>query len=101
MEDAGFDTISGPFYRLDEVHLEEARRAAHAEAYRRARAEADSLAAAAGMRVSRLVRIDERMGPEAAVWTVYAAMFPGSAALEEMQVETQVRISVDFALAPR
>lgn len=51
-----------------------ARRTARADAFRRAVADAEALATAAGMRVARVLRISERTGPEAFTATMLRRM---------------------------
>ncbi|MBX3561819.1 MAG: SIMPL domain-containing protein [Sphingomonas sp.] len=102
LEEAGVGMVSAPIYRADDEGA--ARRAARADALAKARADAEAYAASIGMRVARIVRISERMGAEGVGWTVFATMMrqaAGNEAVEGSEVETQVHLAVDFALAAR
>lgn len=92
--------VSGPEYEAADP--DRARRAARADALRRAVADAESLASAANMRVARVLRISERMEAAALSTTMMRRMM-GEAPprAPAMQVEAQVHLSVDFAFAPR
>jgi uncharacterized protein YggE len=103
--DAGANVLSGPDLRVADP--EAANRAAYALAYRAARARADAYAQAAGLRVARVLAIRD------------AQAYDGPIAIDEMQAMdvsarqsaapppvmpgitiTEVRVRVDFALAP-
>lgn len=101
LERAGVENVSGPFYELSDDRA--ARREARARAIADARARAEDFAAAAGLRVGRIVRISERLASDSAGWTVLAAMVERSPQSRSgtMSVETQAHVSVDFALAPQ
>ncbi|HYJ81223.1 MAG TPA: SIMPL domain-containing protein [Allosphingosinicella sp.] len=98
VEKAGADEVTGPVYELADDSA--ARRAARQDAIDRARAEADDYARALGMRVVRIVRVSERaiLAPDPEdMEALYAAMGLGNSSSRE--IETRVRIAVDFALA--
>ena len=102
IEAAGAESVLGPFYALsDETG---ARRAARADGLAHARADAEAYAASLRMRVSRMVRVSERV---AADWSSFQAMqdwiqrVAGLRGSANPDIETQVRVSVDFALAPQ
>ena len=100
IEQAGANQVTGPVYELQ--NDAEARRAAKQDAVNKARAEADEYARALGMRVARILRVSERVTPypnPEDMESLYAAMGLGGASAEE--IETSVRIAVDFVLAPR
>lgn len=99
VEQAGADQVSGPVYDLESDAA--ARRAAKEDAVNRARAEAEDYARALGMHVVRILRVSERVAPypnPEDMESLYAAMGLGGASADE--IETSVRIAVDFALAP-
>jgi len=99
LELAGADQVSGPVYELEDDSS--ARRAAKQNAVDTARTEADDYARALGMHVVRILRVSERVTPypnPEDMETLYASMGLGSGSAEE--VETSVRVAVDFALAP-
>jgi uncharacterized protein YggE len=103
--EAGANVLSGP--NLDVADPEAASRAAYAAAYRAARARAESYAEAAALRIDRVLAIRDIHGDD------------GPIAMEEMAVDaarqqavaappvmagrnsSEVRIRVDFALAPQ
>ena len=97
----GAAAISGEAYRLEED--EAARRQARRRAIVRARATAEDLADAMGMRVARLVRASERAAPEGDMVQAYRAMMSmmAGAASSDREVEIEVPMSFDFALVPR
>ena len=97
-------SFSSPTYSAGDQNA--ARRAARAEAIAAARADAESYAAALGMRVVRVVRVTERMGMD----LMSLAMGASSPLLAMMQQQEQaqgpdiptfVAVGVDFALAPQ
>lgn len=103
--EAGANVLSGP--NLDVADPEAASRAAYASAYRAARARAESYAEAAALRIDRVLAIRDIHGDD------------GPIAMEEMAMDaarqqavaappvmagrnsSEVRIRVDFALAPQ
>lgn len=95
----------GPVYEL--VDESGPRRAARAQAIANARADAESYAAAVGMRIVRVLQITERGGLDFLSMTVsesnavIRAMRSFSSAQAEAQVETYAVVGMDFALAPR
>jgi uncharacterized protein YggE len=101
VEDAGAAQVVGPLSSLQDDSA--ARRAAKEDAVRKARAEAEDYARSLGMRVSRLLRVSERTGPAyadpAEAEAMMAAMF-GFPTSPADDIETRLRIAVDFALAP-
>lgn len=98
--EAGAHSVRGPYFGLNDERM--ARRAAERDAVTQARAEADNYASAAGRRVSRLLRISERR-----TWTdndgeaivVTGSRIPATP-VEPGEIETRVRLFVDFVLAP-
>jgi uncharacterized protein YggE len=101
LEEAGIAVVPRPTFSLSDETL--ARRAAYSQALQRARSDADAVAAAMGMRVARVLRVSQRIGEGAVGWTVYAAIRQAYGLTDsgEPIAETQVRIDVDFALAPQ
>lgn len=98
--EAGANMVEGPRFELSNGRP--AVLAAQGDAVRRAREEADNYAAALGMRVARVLRVSERGrnrsdGGEIVVTGSRITAVP----LEPGEVETEVRVWVDFALAPR
>jgi uncharacterized protein YggE len=92
-------------YALDDDAAQ--RRAARADAVRRARADAESYAASMNMRVSRVLRVTERIGTADS-----SAMISGNSALlrdlrdretdgGDGTIRTYALVGVDYALAPR
>lgn len=102
---AGANVLSGPDIRVGDP--EAASRSAYANAYKAARARADTYAEAAGMKVARVLTI--RDGGMSAPPVMYeAAMMdrvaPQAAAPPPVMAGTntsQVNVSVDFALGPK
>jgi len=98
-------TASSPDYELADERP--ARRTARAEAIQNARADAESYAAALGMRIVRILRVTERTGLD----FVGMALSESNTAMRtfrglersraDAQVETYVLTGVDFVLAPR
>ena len=99
IEQAGVAAVPAPLYEVADE--EAALNAAREDALRRARAKAEGFAAAANMRVARLIRISDRAGPESIGWSVVAAMMGVRDGAAGTDVETQVQVEVDFVLAPR
>lgn len=95
----------GPVYEL--VDESGPRRAARAQAIANARADAESYAAALGMRIVRVLQVTERGGLDFLSMTVsesnalIRAMRSFSSAQAEGQVETYAVVGVDFVLGPR
>lgn len=99
LEDAGADTVAPPRYQLADDSA--AIRTAYADGLRRARTEADALAAASGMRVVRMIRMTDRSrvdGPFG--WMVEGPLARPPSGVGT-RVATQVRLAVDYVLAPR
>jgi uncharacterized protein len=93
---------SRPAYSL--LDADGPRREARNRALARARADAESYAAALGMRVARVVRVTERLGFD------FVSMMMNERAMRRQleasdnqgpDIDTSVTIGVDFALAPR
>ena len=100
LEAAGVRSVSQPYYEVADEDA--ARAAARAEALRRARANADTFAAAGNMRVVRMIRISDRETLDAMQMAMFARMMGRvPAAGSGTDVEIQEHVSVDFALAPR
>lgn len=102
LDQAGVGAVSDPVYRTE--HEDEARRAARADGLARARADAEDYAAATGMRVARITRINERMPTDTVGWAAFSVMMRRGFDVDmpaATGVETQVYVSVDFVLAPR
>lgn len=97
----GAVTISSEAYRLEDD--EAARRQARRRAIVQARATAEDLADAIGMRVGRLVRASERAAPEGDMVQAYRAMLSmmAGATSSDRDVEIDLPMSFDFALVPR
>jgi uncharacterized protein len=101
LEAAGAEDVPSPEYRLADERA--AKRSAKADALLKAKGEAEAYAATLGLRVSRLLRVSEREGAELGdpdTLQDYMKTMRGEPA-ENGMVETTVRLSVDFALAPR
>lgn len=102
---AGANVLSGPDLRVGDP--EAASRSAYANAYKAARARAETYAEAAGMKVARVLTIRDGGMPSPPV--MYDAMTEQAAAPRAMAPPpvmagtntTQVSISVDFALGPK
>ena len=100
LRQVGTGQLTGPVYELSDDSA--ARGAARDAALSRARAEAEAYAAVLGMRVGRMVRVGARPGTVDPSAAMIAAMTRGQRrGVDEGQVETEVRLAVDFALAPR
>jgi len=105
--EAGANVLSGP--NLDVADPEAASRSAYAAAYRAARARAESYAEAAGLRIDRVLAIrdlDSLGGPISAATLMEdaaASQAPAVAAPPVMpgRTSSEVRIRVDFAMAPQ
>jgi uncharacterized protein YggE len=104
---AGANVLSGPSLRVGDP--EAASRAAYAGAYRAARARAEAYAGAAGMRLARVLAIRDAPTEAILPFAGYeeAAQYNRPPAIEapppvQVGVTTnEVRIRVDFALAPQ
>jgi hypothetical protein len=106
--DAGANVLSGPDLHIADP--EAATRSAYAAAYRAARARAEAYAEAAGMTVARVLAIrdsGESGGPRPDYRTANAAFEVAPPPPEEGPMvrpgvtTNEVRVRVDFALAPR
>jgi uncharacterized protein YggE len=97
------ESYQPPEYRL--VDNTAQRREARAQAMRKARADAESYAAALNMRVVRVVRVTERLGLGGIGLIASEADTVGSLFTRSWrrtpEVDTIVTVGVDFALAPR
>jgi uncharacterized protein YggE len=100
LEDAGAEQVVGPVFGLRDDAP--ARRLAREDAVRQARSEAEDYARSLGLRISRLLRVSERPGAYADPADMEAMMgaMLGWSDSSPGEVETKVRIAVDFALAP-
>jgi len=110
MFSAGANNVSGPTFTLenDRAALAGARR----EAVARARAQADTYAAAFGMRVARVLHVADKgsfvqptdivvTGSRISSFAVAEAPPPPPAPIEAGQLDQAVSVQVQFALAPR
>jgi uncharacterized protein YggE len=105
--EAGANVLSGPNLRVADP--EAAGRAAYAQAYRAARARAEAYAQAAGLRVARVLAIRDTgsdQGPMMAAQMSMEMSADMARAAEPPPVmagqnSSEVRIRVDFALAPQ
>ena len=97
-------SVANPVYRLDDDSAP--RRTARAQAIQNARRDAESYAAATGMRIGRVLRVTERAGLDglsmalsesSAIQRVMTGM---EEANRDGQVETFAIIGVDYALVP-
>jgi uncharacterized protein YggE len=100
---AGANQVNGPSFQMDkpEVALDEAR----TNAMKAARARADLYARAAGLRVVRILTINEGGGYQPPMPVMYAKAEMGAAdaastPISAGQVEAQVSVNVQFELAP-
>lgn len=97
---AGANNVEGPSFSLSDDLP--ARREARNAAVRLARQEADGYAAALGMRVVRILRVSERSRyTETAEAIVVTGSLVRGAPIEPGEIETQVTVWADFALAPQ
>lgn len=96
--EAGADTVEGPRFALSDPAA--AQREARTAAVAAARAQAESYAAALGMRVGRMLRVEEGgyTGDEAIVITGTrlrrSSLAPG-------EIATRIAVTIDYALVPR
>ena len=99
--EAGANEVSGPYFGFsDETDV---RRAARQAAVAEARAEADTYAAALGMRVARVLRVSERGSferDESNTITVTGSRIRGTP-LEPGEIPTTVEVWIDYALVRR
>ena len=94
-------TLESPLFELSDNHV--ARRAAIADAIQKARTDADAYASSLGMRVARLTRIRDQ-DAQASPFGDYGELvqkFMQQKNAPNGKVETDVRVTVEFALAPR
>jgi hypothetical protein len=94
-------TLESPLFELSDGRA--ARRAAIADALQNARADAEAYAASLGMRVSRLTGVQDQSA-QASPFGDSAEVFQRmmqQKTLPRGKVETDVRVTVEFALAPR
>lgn len=100
LEAAGADHVGEPSYSLASDRA--ARRAAKDDAVRMAREEAAAYAQTLGYSVARIVRISERLAVNdfEASRLMLENVLGGGAGVGD-QIETRVRVSVDFALVPK
>lgn len=102
---AGANVLSGPDLRVADA--EAANRSAYVQAYRAARARADAYAQAAGLKVARVLAIRDAQADEpSSAMAMMAAEDAAAPRLEPPPVQagtnsSEVRIRVDFALAPQ
>jgi len=105
--EAGANVLSGPNLRVADP--EAAGRAAYAQAYRAARGRAEAYAQAAGLRVARVLAIRDAGSDEAPVMMGQMSMESSTDMAQAAepppvmagQNSSEVRIRVDFALAPQ
>lgn len=100
LEAAGVEDVPDPQFSLADDGA--ARRSAKADALQRASEEAEIYARNLGMRVDHMLRVSERVslnfGDYDSAQTLYLRML-GLAGAEGGEVETRVRLAVDFALS--
>jgi uncharacterized protein YggE len=99
--EAGANEVNGPTFSLQDP--EPALKAARVAAVAEARSEADTYAAALGMRIARVLRVSERSsfeGEDAGYITVTGSRIPLTP-LEPGEISTRVRVWIDYALVPR
>lgn len=97
---AGANSVRGPSFSLSDERP--ARLAAQREAVRLAREEAEVYAQALGMRVGRVLRLSERgRNMEAENYIVVTGSRIPAPPIEPGEIGTEVRVWVDFALAPQ
>ena len=107
----GANVVSGPDLRLSDP--EKAANSAYAAAFKAARARADAYSEAAGMEVTRVLRIRDAGGMqgdrylggaanfEPAMQVAYAAAEEADYSIMPGQTNSSVAVQVDFALAPK
>lgn len=94
-------TLESPLFELKDDRA--ARSAAIADAIQKARSDAEAYASSLGMRVSRLVSIKDQ-NTQASPFGDYGQMFEKFVLQKSVprgKVETDIRIDLEFALAPR
>jgi uncharacterized protein YggE len=94
-------TLESPLYEISDARA--ARRAAIADAVRKARDDADAYAASLGMRVSRLTEIRDQSS-QASPLGDYSDVFEKmmqQKTVSKGKVETDIRVAVGFTLTPR
>lgn len=100
--EAGANNVEGPRFSLSDAAPQ--RRSAARDGVRLAREEAENYADALGMRISRVLRVTERGRAEergAGNYITVSGSRLRSTPVEPGEIDTQVRVWVDFALAPR
>jgi len=103
--EAGANVLSGPNLRVGDP--EAAGRAAYAQAYRAARARAEAYAQAAGLRIARVLAIRDAgndQGPPMMAMNMEMADMARAAEPPPVMAgenRSEVRVRVDFALAPQ
>lgn len=98
LEAAGAEQVVGPVYALEDDGA--ARRSAREDAVRKARSEAEDYARALGLRVARILKVSDRNGGDPEDMEAIMALAYGLSGSVREEIETKVRIAVDFALAP-
>lgn len=100
--EAGANDVNGPNFDLDDETRPAALEAARADAVANAQTQAESYARAFGMRIARVIRVSERSsrsgGGERIIVT--ATRITGTP-VEPGEIETEVRLWLDYALVPR
>lgn len=99
--EAGANEVVGPHFAHQ--NPAPALKAARQDAVAEARAEADTYAEALGMRISRILRVSERQSFENednGYIVVTGSRIP-STPLEPGEIQTRVRVWIDYALVPR
>jgi uncharacterized protein len=99
---AGANNVEGPRFSLSEERP--AILAAQREAVRLAREEAENYAAALGMRIARVLRVSDRgrqSNDSEQYVLVTGSRITAGPPVEPGELETRVRVWVDFALAPQ
>jgi len=104
LDQRDIQTLQGPTYALSDDGAQ--RRQARLQAMEKARADADTYAAALNMRVVRVVRVTERLGMEAMSMAfqerLMSSIFnPAMGRGNRSEVPTIVLVGVDYVLAPR
>jgi len=103
--EAGANVLSGP--NLDVADPEGASRASYAAAYRAARARAEAYAEAAGLRIDRVLAIRDVLGNDGPIFQMERAAADAAQQASNAppvmpgRNSSEVRIRVDFAMAPQ
>lgn len=102
--EAGANVLSGP--NLGAADPETASRAAYAAAFRAARGRAEAYADAAGLRIDRVLAIRDLQADDGPIVEMEPQLYDGAQARNAPPVmpgrnSNEVRIRVDFALAPQ